>query len=232
MDDWSEERPLRAAELEALAARRLEELRAAGAEPQPVVNRTRALAKNFWGKAWMRQLALCEEGGYALAPGRTLLRHGCVLDLRVAPGLITATVSAQRAEELRLHLAPLDEECVEDLLRHCRGRIDSLVSLMEGRLDDALLAVLCDPEAGLLPRPADWRMECSCADWSEPCPHAAAAIYAAGCLIDAEPSLLFTLRSLDPARLLEGQQNAAPAEAADFDAAALGRLFGIELDVS
>ncbi len=226
---WEEEeRPLRATELEALAAERLSALREQGEELTPVVNRSRALAKNFWGKAWMRQLAARESGGFALAPGRTLLRHACVLDVQLAPGLIRARVSTQRLEEVELRLAPLDEERQEELVQHCQGRIDSLVSLMEGRVDEAVLEQLCDPQRGLLPEPADWKMRCTCADWAEPCPHAAAAIYAAGVLIDAEPSLLFTLRSLDPASLL---QPSAPAAPADFAAGDLGKLFGIELEV-
>ncbi len=230
--EWDEEsRPLRAAEREALAAEQLAALLAAGEELHPVVNRTRSLARHFWGKAWMRQLALCESGGFALAPGRTLLRHGCVLDVRLAPGLITAKVSDPRVVELRLHLAPLDEERVAQLRRHCAGRITSLVSLLEGKLDDALLTALCDPEEGLLPQPADWRMECSCADWSEPCLHAAAVIYAAGCLIDEEPTWLFTLRGIEPATLLSAQPH-APADAADFDKDGLGAMFGIELDLN
>ncbi len=226
---WEEEeRELRATELEALAAERLTELQAAGEDLNPVVNRTRALAKNFWGKAWMRHLANCEEGGLCLAPGRTLLRHGCVLDVRLAPGLIRARVSAQRIEEVELRLAPLDEEQQETLRMHCQGRIDSLVSLMEGRVDEAVLAALCDPQHGLLPEPADWQMSCTCADWAEPCPHAAAAIYAAGCLIDADPALLFTLRSLEPAVLLKP---APQAQEADYATSELEKMFGIELDV-
>ncbi len=226
---WGEEqRPLRAAELEALAASRLAELRAEGEEARPVVNRSRALASHFWGKAWMRHLAAGEEGGFSLAPGRTLLRHGCVLDLQLAPGLIRARVSTQRLEEVELRLAPLDEERQEQLVQLCQGHIDSLVSLMEGRVDEAVLTLLCDPRHGLLPEPSDWKMSCTCADWAEPCPHAAAAIYAAGVLIDADPSLLFSLRSFDPATLL---QPAAQAEIADFSAGNLAELFGIELDV-
>ncbi len=193
-----------------------------------MVGRTRALAKNFWGKAWMRQLARCEAGGFALAPGRTLLRHACVLDLQLAPGLIRARVSARRLEEVELHLAPLDEERQQELVQLCQGRIDSLVALMEGRVDEAVLTPLCDPERGLLPQPQDWKMSCTCADWAEPCPHAAAAIYAAGILIDEDPSWLFSLRSLDPACLLKPAEQ---AQTADFDAGDLGRLFGIELDV-
>ncbi len=223
-----EERPLRAAELETRAAERLAELRAAGETLSPVLGRSRTLANNFWGKAWMRQLAACEAGGLCLAPGRTLLRHGCVLDLQLAPGLIRARVSTQRLEEVELRLEPLDEERQEELVQHCQGHIDSLVSLMEGRVDDAVLALLCDPQRGILPEPADWHMSCSCADWAEPCPHAAAAIYAAGVLMDADPSLLFTLRSFDPATLLKPAEQ---AHAADFAAEDLGKIFGIELDV-
>ncbi len=228
MNGEADERPLRVAELEKLAAERLAELQAEGETLSPVVNRTRALATHFWGKAWMRQLARCEAGGFALAPGRTLLRHGCVLDLQLAPGLITARVSTLRVEEVELRLAPLDAERQQELVRLCQGRIDSLVSLMEGRVDESVLVLLCDPEQGLLPEPGDWRMSCSCADWAEPCPHAAAAIYAAGILIDAEPSLLFSLRAFDSACLL---RPAVQAEPSDFAADALGELFGIELDV-
>ena len=105
---------------------------------------------------------------------------------------------------------------------------DQVNAALEGKVDAAVLEHLCDPEIGLLPNPSDWRMRCSCPDWSEPCPHAAAAIYAAGCLIDADPSLLFTLRSVNPSDLMPAPS--VPAAASDFDAATLGATFGIDLD--
>ena len=70
-------------------------------------------------------------------------------------------------------------------------------------------------------------MSCTCPDWAEPCPHAAAAVYAVGCLIDADPSLLFTLRQVQPETLI-----AAPSTAAeDFDAGKLSATFCIDLDL-
>ncbi len=217
---------VKAAELEALAAQRLADLQAEGRELHPVVNKTRKLATHFWGNAWMKRLALCESGGLCLSPGRTLLRHGCVLDLQLSPGSITALVSAEQLYEVQLHVAPLDEEKKEALRAACSGHIDSLVSLMEGRADAAVLSHLCDPETGLLPDPADWRMGCTCPEWCEPCPHSAAAIYAAGILIDADPSLLFLLREVDAASLL-AEPTVQPGV---FDAAALSGTFGIEID--
>ena len=217
---------LKAADLEKLAATRLAEYQAAGEELHPVVNKTRKLARNFWGSAWMKQLALCESGGMCLAPGRTLLRHACVLHVDIQPGSISALVSAEEVFEVELKLESLDEERLDRLAATCSGHIDSLLSLMQGKVDEAVLQQLCHPENGLLPTPEDWHMHCTCPDWAGPCPHAAAAIYAAGCLIDEKPELLFTLRALQPEALLS-----APAPANEIDADKLSAMFGIDLDL-
>lgn len=218
---------MRTKELAKLAAERLADLEADGEQLHPVVKTSRKLAEHFWGQAWMRHLAQCEAGGLCLAPGRTLLRHGCVLDVRVVPGCITAKVSADAVYDVSLRLSPPDDERVEALRRLCSGQIDSLVSLLSGKVDESVMQQLCHPESGLLPDPADWHMFCSCADWAEPCPHAAAAIYAAGVLIDEDPSLLFLLRQVDAASLV-----AAPVlTQQSFDASSLAATFGIDIDV-
>lgn len=227
MCGFDEQPRLRAADLERLADARREQLLAAGESLNPVVSRSRKLATRFWGSAWMRHLAVCESGGLCLAPGRTLLRHGCVLDIRVAPGLVSAKVSAEELYEIELRLAPPDEERVEALATLCAGKIDSLLSLLEGRVDEALLQQLCDPDNGLLPDARDWHISCSCPDWSGPCPHAAAAMYALGVLLDSQPELLFTLRSIDSASLLRKPEHTSDA----FDAASLSATFGIDLEL-
>lgn len=216
-------------ELGRIAAERLKALQADGEELRPVVNTTRKLASNFWGSAWMRHLARCEAGGLCLAPGRSLLRYGCVLDLRIAPGLISAKVSAEELYEVSLRISPLEDEKLEALREACSGKIDSLVSLLEGKVDAAVLGVLCAPEGGLLPEPSDWRMSCSCPEWSEPCAHAAAAVYAAGTLIDSDPMLLFTLRSLSPDSLYS--LSAPSVSETQFDATSLSSAFGIDIDL-
>ena len=223
-------KPLRAADLARLASERAAQLRAEGEEISPVVCSTRKLAENFWGSAWMRHLALCEEGGFALSPGRTLLRHGCVLDLHIAPGSIRALISAQDLYEVQLSLPPLTDEQAEELRAACAGNVGSLVALLEGKANADLLHTLCDAETGLLPNPGDWKMSCSCPDWSTPCPHAAAAIYAAGVLIDRDPSLLFTLRSLDPA-LLIAPPTTSVANSSPLDPSSLEKTFGIKIDL-
>ena len=217
---------LKAADLEKLAATRLAEYQAAGEELHPVVNKTRKLAKNFWGSAWMKQLALCESGGMCLAPGRTLLRHSCVLHVKIQPGCISALVSAEEVFEVELKLKPLDDERLQTLSAACSTHIDSLLSLLNGKINAAVLEQLCHPGNGLLPTPEDWSMSCTCPDWAEPCPHAAAAIYAAGCLVDEDPTLLFSLRGINPEELL-----ATAPQTEELNSDQLSNIFGIDLDM-
>ncbi|MEE1266498.1 MAG: hypothetical protein UHH87_09440, partial [Akkermansia sp.] len=143
------------------------------------------------------------------------------------PGCITALISAEELYEVDLHLTPIEGEQLEALSQVCNTRIDSLLALLEGNTNPDVLQQLCHPDHGLLPTPQDWRMCCTCPDWAEPCPHAAAAIYAAGCLIDETPELLFTLRGIEPAALL-----ANPGTAVELDAARLADIFDIDISLN
>ena len=92
MDD---EKPLKRADLRKRAEEKAAELAAEGMELHPVTASGRNLAKKFWGKEWMKSLAACEVYGMRLAPGRTYLRYGCVLDVKAAPGRIDALVMGE-----------------------------------------------------------------------------------------------------------------------------------------
>lgn len=220
---------LKVRDLERLAEQHRTRLLAEGYDLSPVRGESRRLAGNFWARAWMRNLSLCEAWGMNLAPGRTLLRHGCVLHAEIREGRIYALVAGAEVYEVRVSIAPPGEERVAALVASCRGKIDSLVSLLEGKLSESVLACLCDSSSGLLPAPDEWRMDCSCPDWGEPCAHAAAAIYAAGVLLDASPEALFLLRSFQAERLLQDAAGLSPEGV--YDAASLSSVFGVEIEL-
>ena len=92
MDD---EMPLKREDLRERAEEKAAELAAEGMELRPVTVSGRTLAKRFWGKEWMKSLSACEVYGMRLAPGRTYLRYGCVLDLKTVPGRIDALVMGE-----------------------------------------------------------------------------------------------------------------------------------------
>lgn len=225
----------KAADWAKLAQQRLEELRAEGrTDLKSVANSTRKLAKNFWATAWMRQLAYCAQEGANLAAGRSLLRHGCVLDLKLEGTRIHALISGEDIYELEMSLPPLDEERLEPLRELFRLRIDAWMSLLDGKLDESVMQLLCEPETGILPRASDWKMHCSCPSWDSPCSHAAAAMYALGCLIDEDSALLFNLLGIDAELLCprEDEETSFPTGKGiqEIDSDSIAGIFGIQLD--
>lgn len=229
MDD---EMPLKRADLSKRAQAKAAELAAEGMELHPVAASGRNLAKKFWGKAWMKSLSACEIYGMRLAPGRTYLRYGCVLDLKILPARMEALVMGEHLYEVSIEAAPPEEETLERLRVQCAGKIASWVGLLKGELSPELMDILCEPENGLFPNPGEWKFSCTCPDWADLCKHAAAVLYAAGVLLDEKPELLFTLRGMDASSLLPAAP-VCPAEGEDTlksDADALSRMFGIQLD--
>lgn len=229
MDD---EMPLKRADLRKRAEEKAAELAAEGMELQSVAAAGRHLAKKFWGKEWMKSLAACEVYGMRLAPGRTYLRYGCVLDVKAAPGRIDALVMGEHLYEVCVEAAPPDEEALARLRARCAGHIGSWIDLLKGNLSPELMKILCDPEGGLFPGPEEWRFSCSCPDWADLCKHAAAALYAFGVMLDEQPELLFTLRGIDAAALIPEAPASAPGgeDSLDKDAGSLSDMFGIRLD--
>ncbi len=229
-DYWDEERP-RKTDLKALAAAKLAELKAEGSDVHPVTANGRNLAKKFWGKAWMRSLAELELYYNTLSQGRTYLRKGCVLDVRVSPGQIEALVMGEYLYHVHIEATPPDEDRVADLRERCAGQIGSWIDLLKGEVSDDLMSILSNPNSGLFPRPDEWNFSCACAAWADMCEHVAAVLYAFGVLLDDQPELLFTLRNMKAGDFIP----AAPVPTADgedtlkADDGKLSDIFGIEL---
>lgn len=229
MDD---EMPLKRADLRKRAEEKAAELAAEGMELHPVTASGRSLAKKFWGKEWMKSLGTCEVYGMRLAPGRTYLRYGCVLDVKAVPGRIDALVMGEHLYEVRVEADPPDEETLARLRARCAGRIGSWIDLLKGNLSPELLEILCDSEGGLFPRPEEWRFSCSCPDWADLCKHAAAVLYAFGVMLDEQPELLFLLRGLEASALIPSAPVSSPdgEDSLGGDADSLSGIFGIRLD--
>src|ERR1700686_2946953 len=52
----------------------------------PVAAGRGAIVKSFWGKAWCRNLERYSDYSNRLPRGRTYLRNGSVIDLKIGPG--------------------------------------------------------------------------------------------------------------------------------------------------
>jgi uncharacterized Zn finger protein len=196
------------------------------------------IARSFWGQAWCTNLESYSDYANRLPRGRSYVRHGCVADLQVDRGRVTALVSGTDLYKIEISIKPLPVARWAAVTTKCAGQIDSLVALLRGNLPDPIMEVVTSRDHGLFPSPREIDLDCSCPDWADMCKHVAAALYGVGARLDEKPELLFVLRGVDHLDLLEGAAAAAtgaaalPTGAKVLDPSDLSSLFGIEIDTA
>jgi uncharacterized Zn finger protein len=224
-----------AAERRLRAARLLKALAKRGLAPKPIVVEGREIARTFWGKAWCDHLESHADLANRLPRGRTYVRNGSVLDLKISRGEVRAWVSGTEAYEATVRLEPLAPERWDAVRSACAGRIATAVELLAGRLSAAVMEVLCHRERGLFPATAELELKCSCPDGAWLCKHLAAVLYGVGARLDEAPELLFTLRGVDLEELVAaagdvGSLTGGAAAGATLADEHLAEIFGIELE--
>jgi uncharacterized Zn finger protein len=209
--------------------------RKAGAELSPVAASRGAIAKTFWGKAWCDNLERYSDYANRVPRGRTYVRNGSVIDLKIAQGEVKAQVMGSSLYKIVVGVAAVPVKQWQSISTACAGSIDSLVELLQGRLSRGVMERICIPDTGLFPAPKEIKFSCSCPDWAFMCKHVAAVLYGVGARLDEQPELIFTLRRVD-ARDLVTQAGAGlpiskrrPAAGRVLDEGLVADVFGIEM---
>lgn len=207
----------------------------AGAGLSPVAASRGALAKTFWGKRWCQNLEYYSDFANRLPRGRTYLRSGSVIDLKITNGEVRAKVMGSSLYNVNVTVVAVPRKQWHSISADCAGSIDSLVELLQGRLSNAVMERICKPNTGLFPAPREIQFSCSCPDWASMCKHVAAVLYGVGARLDSQPELIFVLRGADPkdlvARAGVGLTRSRQSSASDkvLDDAHLADVFGIEM---
>jgi uncharacterized Zn finger protein len=198
---------------------------------EPVIVQGRQITSSFWGKEWCNNLESYMDFQNRLPRGRTYVRSGAVVDLRVGAGQIDALVAGSSLYEVSVRIDKLAPKRWGAVIKRCAGRIDSVIGLLQGRLPETVLETLVDRRAGLFPRPQEIDFTCSCPDFAFLCKHIAAVLYGVGARLDKKPELFFTLRSVALEELVAKSALRGAQQPKDgLDAGSLEGIFGIELD--
>jgi uncharacterized Zn finger protein len=219
------------------AERLVAKLNKAGNVVSPVVAKRGRIATTFWGQAWCQNLERYSDYASRLPRGRSYLRNGSVIDLKIAAGEVVAQVMGSSLYGVKITIGAVASKHWGEITRDCARSIDSLVELLEGRLSSSVMERIVRPANGLFPTSREITFSCSCPDAASLCKHVAAVLYGIGARLDEEPGLLFRLRGVDAAELIAtAGEGAAPAGvgkgvAADriLDASKLTDVFGIDL---
>ena len=232
-----------AAERKEKAAKAAEKLRKKEPEMHPVVIRGHKLATTWWGKAWNDNLERYSDYENRIGRGRSYVRSGAVLDLRIGPGRIVALVQGSRPYPYRveIEIKPLPAKVWASIKKTCAGRIESLGELVEGRFPKDLADLFTAKGRGLFPAPEEISFACSCPDWAYMCKHVAAVLYGVGARLDEDPRLFFTLRGVEIEELvaaavqektqamLDKAEKKSRRILTDVDIAA---MFGVEVEMN
>jgi uncharacterized Zn finger protein/DNA-binding XRE family transcriptional regulator len=220
------------------ALKKMEKLREDGEDIQPIEPfKYRGIAKSFWGKSWCKHLESFSDYENRLPRGRTYVRNGSVCHLGIEPETASARVSGSEMYELSIHIEPLDPKKWEIMKDRCKGKIGSLIELLQGKISDEIMEVVTDPKNGLFPHPNEIRFNCNCPDWADMCKHVAAAMYGIGVRLDTEPELLFKLRGVNHEELIAVDAAVDNLTAGKrsrrrrtLQTEEIGNVFGIDLD--
>jgi uncharacterized Zn finger protein len=216
------------------AQKELAKLAKRGESPTPVKIEGRKIAHSFWGKSWCENLEGYSDFESRLPRGRTYVRNGSVLDLKINKGKILAKVAGSELYRIKIEVAPVKPVQWKAICRDCAGTVGSLVELLQGRLAKSVMERVCSKGDGLFPAPEEIKLSCSCPDWASMCKHVAAALYGVGARLDEKPELLFLLRNVDQNELLADAGRdlsftQAKPGAKVIDDSDVAALFGLEM---
>lgn len=202
-NDYDDYEYVPVAERRRRALKKMEKLRKSGEDIHPIEPfKTRGIATTFWGKSWCQHLEKFSDYENRLPRGRTYVRNGSVCHLGIEPEEAKARVNGSELYELTIHIQPLCPEKWSTIKNECKGKIGSLIELLQGKISDEIMAAVTDRENGLFPLPDEIRFNCNCPDWADMCKHVAAAMYGIGVRLDHEPELLFKLRGVNHEELI------------------------------
>lgn len=219
------------------ANRTMASMRKAGRDISPVKIEGRKIARTFWGQAWCKNLEAYSDFANRLPRGRSYVRHGSVIDLQIDVGGVRTLVSGSDVYEVEIEIKPLPAKKWAAIKKRCAGQIDSLVELLQGSISDRVMEIVTRKGEGLFPAPREISLDCSCPDWATMCKHVAATLYGVGARLDHKPELLFTLRGVDAAEMVEAAVDQPGARGKTrrsrvLKVDALSSIFGVDIDTS
>lgn len=241
MSYWDYPQYVSVAQKQAKAEKKLKQLQKKMPDIRPVRLSGTALAQTWWAKSWNNNLERYADYGNRIGRGRSYLRHGAVLDLKISAGKVSALVmgSAANPYKVEVEIKPLSRAQWQAIKGQCEGNLKSLQDLLAGKFPKSLGEIFFDRDQGLFPTPKGIRFTCSCPDSALMCKHVAATLYGIGARFDEEPSLFFILRGVhseelvsaairDTTEALLTKTNQKSTKV--LDEGDLGDLFGIDME--
>ncbi|GAA4229682.1 putative Zn finger protein [Streptosporangium album] len=187
-------------------------------------SRRGSIGEQWWSRRFIDILErVCDRG--RLSRGRSYARSGQVLDLEIAPGLVTARVQGSRRTPYKvgIEIAAYDADRWRALAGALAAQALYRAKLLAGEMPAEIEDVFHRCDLPLFPDERELDMDCSCPDWGFPCKHLSAVLYVLAEAFDDDPFLVLAWRGMGKDALLGalretgGGEEPAPARPGLFD---------------
>jgi uncharacterized Zn finger protein len=161
-------------------------------------------SEHWWARRWTDVLESFEVGR-RLGRGRLYARQGQVLELEIGEGFVTAQVQGSRDAPylVRMRFSMLSSTDWKKVTKELAADPVLGPALASGQMPEGVEDVFDRLGLSLFPRAnGDLKSACSCPDPANPCKHVAAVYYLLGEEIDRDPYVLFRLRGMEKADLI------------------------------
>ncbi len=193
------------------------------------VKSPRVIASSFWGQAWCRNIESYRDLDYRLARGRSYLRTGALVDLKIEDNIVFAKVLGESLYNVQIRFDPLSSKAWDLFISKCRIETISIVDLLSGKIPNKVLSIISSQNEGLFPQSKAIHFSCTCFDGADVCKHVAATLYGIGVLFDQDAKLFFSLRGVNASDLVENIKHEVLSNNKEIGNDDLGSLFDIEI---
>ena len=170
-------------------------------------------SRTWWGKRFIEALEDFTDSA-RLGRGRSYARNGKIKEYQINGGKITAKVRGSVNPYFGVYKEPLYKTTIEitaiapgdwsKVISHLGSKASLISKLLMNEVPDNIEETFAELKLHLLPNSRnDFKTECSCPDWENPCKHIAGVYYLVASELDQDPFLLFELRGISRSKLQE-----------------------------
>ncbi|MGB3404524.1 MAG: SWIM zinc finger family protein [Microcoleaceae cyanobacterium] len=168
-------------------------------------------SKTWWGKRFIEALEDFSESN-RLGRGRSYARNGKIKQYKISNNKITAKVRGSVNPYFGVYKEPLYDTTIEiksisaanwsKVINYLGSKASFVSKLLLGEVPDNIETAFAELNLHLLPHNRkDFKTDCSCPDWGNPCKHIAGVYYLVAAELDQDPFLLFELRGISRSKL-------------------------------
>ncbi|WNZ22582.1 hypothetical protein HJG54_06725 [Leptolyngbya sp. NK1-12] len=163
-------------------------------------------SRTWWGQKFIAALEEFNDAG-RLSRGRSYANNGKITSFTIKNNLVTAKVRGSVNPYFGVYTEPLYTTTIEfqpisaakwaAAISLIASKASLISRLLLNEIPDTIDDSFATLGLNLLPHSyKDFKSDCSCPDWSNPCKHIAGVYYLVAAELDRDPFLLFELRGL------------------------------------